>query len=80
MVKGLTLTLIMGKGFLIHNILVKGFYSAVRLARLRYNWLEGYHPPPISKTIRGCGNLLEKRRTGETPLIENERPGVDVRR
>ncbi len=29
MVKGLTLTLIMGKGFLILNILVKGFYSAV---------------------------------------------------
>ncbi len=38
MVKGLTLTLtlIMGKGFLILNILVKGFYSAVthQLAKL----------------------------------------------
>ncbi len=67
MVKGLTLTLtlIMGKGFLILNILVKGFYSAVT--------------HQLAKLLGGVVICWRKRRAGETPLIENERAGVDVR-
>ncbi len=67
MVKGLTLTLIIGKGFLILNIIGKGFI------------LSCHHPPQLAKLLGGVVICWRKRRA-ETPLIDNERAGVDVRR